>query len=200
MPLACAARKISAASAASRALAQEATGLLGGHIDILVNNTGIFPDISTLATDEETFDRVYAVNVKAAFFLTQALVRLGILIGTLYSSTKGAVETMTRAWAAEFGPQGVRVNAISPGVIQPEDWDPAAEHPGAAFMRSAPAGTPGHPEAIAAATVYLASDDAALVHGAVLDIDGAPPRSAVTCIIGLLCQPGADWMTAQSIR
>src|SRR6202453_68217 len=178
-------------AAASRTLAQEAAGLLGGRIDILVNNAGIFPGTSTLATDEETFDRVYAVNVKSAFFLTQALVpamirdgggtiinlgswiaRLAVPTGALYSSAKGAVETMTRAWAAEFGPHGIRVNAISPGVIQPEDWDPAAEYPGAVFMRSAPAGTPGHPDAIAAAAVYLASDQAAFVHGAVLDIDG----------------------------
>jgi NAD(P)-dependent dehydrogenase (short-subunit alcohol dehydrogenase family) len=178
-------------AAASRTLAQEAAGLLGGRIDILVNNAGIFPGTSTLTTDEETFDRVYAVNVKSPFFLTQALVpamirdgggtiinlgswiaRLAVPTGALYSSTKGAVETMTRAWAAEFGPHGIRVNAISPGVIQPEGWDPAAEYPGAVFMRSAPAGAPGHPDAIAAAAVYLASDQAAFVHGAVLDIDG----------------------------
>ena len=60
-------------AAASRALAEEAAGLLGGHIDILVNNAGIFPGNTTLTTDEETFDRVYAVNVKSAFFLTQAV-------------------------------------------------------------------------------------------------------------------------------
>ncbi|HSZ41480.1 MAG TPA: SDR family NAD(P)-dependent oxidoreductase, partial [Trebonia sp.] len=60
-------------AAASRALAEEAAGLLGGRIDILVNNAGIFPGHSTLTTDEDTFDRVYAVNVKSAFFLTQAV-------------------------------------------------------------------------------------------------------------------------------
>jgi NAD(P)-dependent dehydrogenase (short-subunit alcohol dehydrogenase family) len=178
-------------AAASRALAEEATGLLGGRVDILVNNAGIFPGHTTLATDEETFDRVYAVNVKSAFFLTQTVApamiragggaiinlgswvaRLGLPVGALYSSTKGAVETLTRAWAAEFGPLGIRVNAISPGVILPPDWDPATEYPGAVFMRGAPASAPGNPEAIAAAAVYLASDEAAFVHGAVLDIDG----------------------------
>lgn len=123
-------------AAASRALAEEATRVLGGRIDVLVNNAGIYPADSTTATDEKTFDQVYAVNVKAPFFLTAAvapamveagggsiinlgswIARLGIPIGALYSSTKGAVETLTRAWAAEFGPQGVRVNAISPGVV-----------------------------------------------------------------------------------
>jgi len=100
-----------------------------------------------VSTDEKTFDRVYAVNVKAPFFLTAAIApamveagsgaiinlgswiaRLGIPVSALYSSTKGAVETLTRAWAAEFGPHGVRVNAISPGVIQTPA--PGEEHPG----------------------------------------------------------------------
>ncbi|HSZ40015.1 MAG TPA: SDR family oxidoreductase [Trebonia sp.] len=178
-------------AAASQALAAEAAGLLGGHVDILVNNAGVFPAAGTLATDEETFDRVYGVNVKAAFFLTQALVpamirdgggviinlgswvaRLAPPAGIVYGSSKGAVESLTRAWAAEFGPVGIRVNALSPGVIQPPDWDPAAEYPGAVFMRGTPAGTTGHPDAIAAAAVFLASEEAAFAQGAVLDIDG----------------------------
>jgi NAD(P)-dependent dehydrogenase (short-subunit alcohol dehydrogenase family) len=60
---------------ASRALAEQATSVLGGRIDILVNNAGIYPGGSTAATDEKTFDRVYAVNVKAPFFLTAAIAR-----------------------------------------------------------------------------------------------------------------------------
>jgi NAD(P)-dependent dehydrogenase (short-subunit alcohol dehydrogenase family) len=180
---------------ASRDLADEATRALGGHIDILVNNAGIFPGPSTPDTDEATFDEVYAVNVKAPFFLTAAIApvmaargegsiinlgswiaRLGIPIGALYSSTKGAVETLTRAWAAEFGPAGVRVNAISPGVIRPDSppGDPAAE-----MMRGTPAGRPGTPEAIAHAAVYLASDEAAFVHGTVIDVDGGRVGTAV---------------------
>src|ERR1700727_1116314 len=105
---------------ASSALAAEATRLLG-RIDVLVNSAGIFPGSTTAETNEATFDRVYAVNVKAPFFLTAAvapamaergsgaiinlgswIARLGIPIGSLYSSTKGAVENLTRAWAAEF--------------------------------------------------------------------------------------------------
>jgi len=184
--------------AASQALAREAAAVLGGRIDVLVNNAGIYPPGTTLTTDEETFDRVYAVNVKAPYFLTQAvaplmvsagggviinlgswIARLGISQASLYSSTKGALETLTRAWAAEFGPRGIRVNAISPGVIRAPDWDPAQEFPGTVFMRGTPAGDTGHPAAIGAAAVYLASNESAFVHGTVLDVDGGRTGVAV---------------------
>jgi NAD(P)-dependent dehydrogenase (short-subunit alcohol dehydrogenase family) len=190
-------------AAASQALAEEAARALGGRIDILVNNAGIFPGNTTLTTDEETFDRVYAVNVKAPFFLTQAvaplmisagggaiinlgswIARLGIPVGALYSSTKGALETLTRAWAAEFGPQGIRVNGISPGVIRTPDLAPDVEHPSDFFMRGTPAGHAGHPDAIAAAAVYLASEEAAFVHGTVLDVDGGRVGVAVVAHSG----------------
>jgi NAD(P)-dependent dehydrogenase (short-subunit alcohol dehydrogenase family) len=181
-------------AARSRELAGEATRLLDGHIDILVNNAGIYPGATTAGTDEETFDRVYAVNVKAPFFLTAAvapamaatgggaiinlgswIARLGIPVGALYSSTKGAMETLTRAWAAEFGPS-VRVNAISPGVVH----EPSAEpRPGDSMMNGTPAGRHGTPDAIASAAVYLASDEAGFVHGTVIDVDGGRAGVAV---------------------
>jgi NAD(P)-dependent dehydrogenase (short-subunit alcohol dehydrogenase family) len=185
--------------ATSSALAAEATRVLGGRIDVLVNNAGIYPAASTVETDEETFDRVYAVNVKAPFFLTAAIApamvargsgaivnlgswiaRLGIPVGGLYSSTKGAIETLTRAWAAEFGPSGVRVNAISPGVVLPGPSEQAER--AEVTMRGTPAGASGRPEAIAHAAVYLASDEAEFVHGTVIDVDGG--RVGVAVIAG----------------
>lgn len=181
---------------ASYALAREAMSVLGGGIDILVNNAGIYPGDSTADTDEKTFDQVYAVNVKAPFFLTAAIApamveagggaiinlgswitRLGVPVGALYSSTKGAVETLTRAWAAEFGPRGVRVNAISPGVIL--EPTPGVAHPGEVMMNGTPAGGMGEPQAVAHAAVYLASEEAAFVHGIVLDVDGGRTTTAV---------------------
>ena len=105
------------------------------------------------------------------------IARLGIPIGALYSSTKGAMETLTRAWAAEFGPQGVRVNAISPGVVQTPA--PGTEHPGEVMMKGTPAGRAGSPAAIAYAAVYLASDEAAFVHGTIIDVDGGRTTVAV---------------------
>ncbi|WP_434444768.1 SDR family NAD(P)-dependent oxidoreductase [Lentzea sp. E54] len=188
-------------SAASRALAAEATDLLGGRVDILVNNAGIYPPSSTPTADEEMFDRVFGVNVKAPFFLTQALVpamigagggvvinlgswitRLGVPSGSIYSASKGAMETFTRAWASEFGSQGIRVNAISPGVIASADWDDSTRGYADRMMHGTPAGRSGHPGEIAAAAVYLASDDAEFVHGIVLDVDGGRTGVAVVAV------------------
>jgi NAD(P)-dependent dehydrogenase (short-subunit alcohol dehydrogenase family) len=182
----------------SHDLAAEATRLLGGRIDILVNNAGIFPGGTTASTDEATVDRMIGVNVKAPYFLTGAIApamaergygviinlgswiaRLGIGVGTFYASTKGALESLTRAWSAEYGPGGVRVNAISPGVIRTPDLDPGVAHPAEVMMRGTPAGGTGKPEAIAAAAVYLASDGAAFVHGTVIDVDGGRVGAAV---------------------
>jgi NAD(P)-dependent dehydrogenase (short-subunit alcohol dehydrogenase family) len=180
-------------AAASRELAAGATK--GGRVDILVNNAGIFPGDKTPDTDEETFDRVFAVNVKAPFFLTAALApamaergegaivnlgswvaRLAVPVGALYASSKGALETLTRAWAAEFGPSGVRVNAISPGVMRPIADQPA---PAEVMMLGTPAGVAGPARAVGAAAVYLASDEAEFVHAATLDVDGGRVGAAV---------------------
>ncbi|MCX5384591.1 SDR family NAD(P)-dependent oxidoreductase [Streptomyces sp. NBC_00083] len=183
-------------AASSQALAREAARALGGRIDVLVNNAGIYPGDTTPATAEKTFDEVYAVNVKAPFFLTAAvapamveagggaivnlgswIARLGIPVGALYSSTKGAMETLTRAWAAEFGPYGVRVNAISPGVVQTPA--PGETHAAEVMMQGTPAGRMGTPDAVAHAAVYLAGDESSFVHGVVLDVDGGRTGVAV---------------------
>ncbi|MDT4902207.1 MAG: hypothetical protein QOH52_223 [Pseudonocardiales bacterium] len=172
----------------SQELAASAAAVYG-PIEILVNNAGIYPPGGTLAIDGDTFDRIWQVNVKAPYFLTAALVpamierghgvvinlgswgaRLGLPGGTAYASTKGAVETLTRSWAAEFGAHGVRVNAISPGVTF-DDAHPVAELAGP-MMDTSPLGRLVTPDAIARAAVFLASDDATDIHGSVLDVDG----------------------------
>jgi len=178
----------------SRELSEAALDALGGRVDVLVNSAGIFPSSTTLTVDEAMFDQVYAVNVKAPFFLASALApgmtargsgsiinlgswvaRLGIPVGALYASTKGAMETLTRAWAAEFGGPGVRVNAISPGVVRTA----TRNDPAAAMMRGTPYGRFGTPDAIAHAAIYLASDESLFVNGTVLDVDGARVGVAV---------------------
>ena len=176
--------------ASARDLARQAVGLGGGHVDILVNNAGIFPFGPTAAATEADFDSVYAVNVKVPFFLVAelapamaahgrgAIVNVTTMVAqfgqegmALYGSSKAALVLLTKAWAAEYGPSGVRVNAVSPGPTRTEGTAPM----GAALDQLAattPHGRPGTPEDIAAAITYLASDDAAYVHGAILPVDG----------------------------
>jgi NAD(P)-dependent dehydrogenase (short-subunit alcohol dehydrogenase family) len=177
-------------AAAAMDLAARATEALRGRVDILVNNAGIFPFGPTASIDEATVDAVYALNVKAPWFLVAALAPAmaergsGAIVNVttmvadfgadamgLYGSTKAALTLLTKSWAAEFGPNGVRVNAISPGPTRTE---------GTAAMGNAldqlaslaPAGRPASPEEIAAGIVFLASDEASFVHGAVLAADG----------------------------
>jgi NAD(P)-dependent dehydrogenase (short-subunit alcohol dehydrogenase family) len=171
-------------------LAARATEALGGRIDILVNSAGVFPFGPTDSIDEATVDQVYALNVKAPWFLvaalapgmaqrgTGAIVNVSTMVAqfgadgmALYGSSKAAVELLTKAWAAEFGPKGVRVNAISPGPTRTEGTAAMGEALDQ-LASLAPAGRPASPEEIAAGIVFLVSDDASFVHGAVLAADG----------------------------
>jgi NAD(P)-dependent dehydrogenase (short-subunit alcohol dehydrogenase family) len=92
------------------------------------------------------------------------------------------METLTRAWAAEFGPRGIRVNAVSPGVVRGPDVYADGEHPASAMMLGTPAGRTGNPEEIASAVVYLCAAESAFIHGAVLDVDGG--RTGVAVLAG----------------
>jgi NAD(P)-dependent dehydrogenase (short-subunit alcohol dehydrogenase family) len=175
---------------AVRELAEESERLLGGRVDILVNNAGIVPVGPTAEFDEETYDRAWTVNVKSAFFLTARLAPPmaarggGVVINTgsivvshglagsaLYSATKAAIESLTMSWAAEYGPQGVRVNTISPGLVVTEGTVGGLERV-EAMAAGSPAGRVGRPEEIGPLAVYLASDDAAYVHGSSFTLDG----------------------------
>jgi NAD(P)-dependent dehydrogenase (short-subunit alcohol dehydrogenase family) len=175
---------------AARHLAEEAERVLGGRVDILVNNAGIVPLGGTADTDEETYDRIWTVNVKSAYFLTGALAPAmaargdGVIINTgsitaaygfagsaVYSATKATLESLTRSWAAEYGPKGVRVNAISPGLLQTEGTAGGRDRV-EAMASASPAGRSGRAEEIGPLAVYLAGDDAAYIQGTVITLDG----------------------------
>ncbi|SDQ13838.1 SDR family NAD(P)-dependent oxidoreductase [Quadrisphaera sp. DSM 44207] len=173
-----------------RAFAAEATRVLGGRVDVLVNNAGLYPVPATEDLTDADLDALLAVNVRAPHVLVAALApamaarghgvvvttsscmaRVGSPFGAMYTATKAADEQLTRAWAAEYGPRGVRVNAVAPGVtLTPGN---AAHHAVLDAMAAAtPAGVVVRPEDVAAGVVHLASDDAAVVHGTVLSVDG----------------------------
>ena len=177
-------------AASATDLAARATEALGGRVDILVNNAGVYPFGPTESMDEPTFDAVYAVNVKAPWFLVAALAPgmaergSGAIINVttmvaefgaegmaLYGSSKAALMLLTKSWAAEYGPRGVRVNAISPGPTRTEGTAGMGEALDQLASLS-PAGRPASPEEIAAGIAFLAGDDASFVHGAVLAADG----------------------------
>jgi NAD(P)-dependent dehydrogenase (short-subunit alcohol dehydrogenase family) len=180
-------------AAAARDLAQRAEAL-AGKVDILVNNAGIFPFGSTAET-ASAFANVFATNVESAFVLVAelapkmaergkgAIVSVSTMVAefghpgmALYGASKAALNLLTKAWAAEFGPSGVRVNAVSPGPTRTE----GTASMGAALDQlaaMAPAGHAATPDEIADAIVYLASPQASFVHGVVLPVDGG--RTAV---------------------
>jgi NAD(P)-dependent dehydrogenase (short-subunit alcohol dehydrogenase family) len=179
---------------AAQELADAATAVLG-PVDVLVNSAGVFPFGPTEQTSAADFDWVYRVNVKVPYFLVArlapamaergrgAIVNVSTMVAgfglagmALYGSSKAAIESLTRAWAAEYGPRGVRVNAVSPGPTR----TPGTASMGDALDQlaaAAPAGRPGTPEEIAEAIVYLATTRSTFTHGAVLPVDGG--RTAV---------------------
>jgi NAD(P)-dependent dehydrogenase (short-subunit alcohol dehydrogenase family) len=172
-----------------RRLATRATDV-GGHVDILVNSGGVFPFGPTADTPSDQIDEVFAVNVKAPYLLVAALAPAmaerghGAIINVttmvadfgmngmgLYGSSKAALVLLTKSWAAEFGPAGVRVNAVSPGPTRTEGTIPMGDALDQ-LAQGGPAGRVGQPEEIAAAIAFLATDQASFVHGVVLPVDG----------------------------
>ncbi|WP_419196986.1 SDR family NAD(P)-dependent oxidoreductase [Mycolicibacterium obuense] len=162
-----------------------------GDVDVLVNNAAAFPGALTLEQDVASFERTLDANVRGLYFLTAgaadgmvrrgrgSIVNISSMVATkgvpaasTYSATKAAVESLTRTWAVEFGRFGVRVNAVAPGPTRTEgvaaEWGEVNEELG----RALPLGRTGRPEEIAQAVLFLASDRASFITGAILRVDG----------------------------
>ena len=159
-------------------------------VDILVNNAGASSGGPTDQTSEDAFDLVFDVNVKAPFFLAAAIAprmaargggaiinisTMAAVIGmnglAAYGASRAAIDSLTKAWTAEYGPCGVRVNAVAPGPTR----TPASAAMGDMFdalTATLPAGRAADPSEIAAAVSFLASDDASFVYGTILPADG----------------------------
>ncbi len=162
-----------------------------GEVDVLVNNAGIFPFSPTAEQSLESYQQVFDVNVRATYFLTAALAPkmaakgkgaivnvssiaavIGTPIGSVYNASKAAMDALTRSWAVEFGPAGVRVNSVAPGPIH---TDAAVEGAGEMFVAITELTAlkrTGAPEEIADAVLFLASEQSSFITGAVLTADG----------------------------
>src|SRR5438876_8932694 len=168
-------------ASSAREVARRAVALGNGHVDILINNAGVFPFGPTHETTEEVFDRVYSLNVKVPYFLVAELAPLmakrgkgaivnvstmvadyGVSGMSLYGSSKAAINLLTKTWAAEYGPSGVRVNAVSPGPTRTEGTDAMGEGL-EKLAAQAPAGRPATADEIAEAIVFLATDRSSFV-------------------------------------
>jgi NAD(P)-dependent dehydrogenase (short-subunit alcohol dehydrogenase family) len=164
-----------------------------GDIDVLVNNAGFswFGPTADLAPD--TFDALFASNVRAPYFLVAAFApgmaargsgsiinissmagRIGLPAAAAYGATKGALESLTRARAAEFSPHGVRVNAVAPGPVY---TDGAVPERTAALGATTPMGRAASTDEITGLVAFLASPAASYITGAVLAADGG--RAAI---------------------
>lgn len=162
-----------------------------GQIDILCNNAGITRDARLVKMTEEQFDQVIAVNLKGVFNMTQAvaphmiergygrIITTSSVVGlygnfgqTNYVASKAGVIGMTRVWARELGPKGITANAVAPGFIATDMVKTVPQEVLDRFVAMTPVRRLGQPEDIANAFLFLASDEAAFVNGAVLSVDG----------------------------
>ncbi len=182
---------LSGGTAASDYLIARATDLAGGSIQLLVNNAAqLIPAQSMLDPTEEQIDQALSVNIKAPFLLTQAVVPqmiaagggvvvnmgsinglIGMSVAALYGASKAGLHSLTKSFAAELAAKGIRVNTVAPGPTL-TDTNVASHDMLRQFTADHPEGRPGTGDQVAAAVVFLASDDAAHIHGSTLSVDG----------------------------
>ena len=171
-------------------LARRVREIVGERLDIVIANAGISKAATLEDTTVEDFDNLFAVNVRAPYFLVQQLLPvLGenssvVLLSSLaaraavnnlsaYAATKGAIDTLVRHLAFALGERGIRVNAIAPGVVETDMSNFARTDAGRDFTLGMQAlKRVAQPEDIAGAAVFLASDDARWVTGDTLRVDG----------------------------
>lgn len=163
----------------------------GDGIDILVNNAASFPGALTVEQDIASFESTFDTNVRGAYFLVAAVVPgmlrrghgaivnvtsmvafKGVPGASSYSASKAALESLTRTWAAEFGPHGVRVNSVAPGPTATDgvaaEWGDVNDELG----RALPLGRTAQAAEIAEAVLFLASPRSSFITGSTLHVDG----------------------------
>ena len=162
-----------------------------GRLDVLVNNAGVLKESSLEELTDEEFQETLDVNLRGAMVCARAAVphmirqgrgrllsaasgstRLGAAGLTAYAAAKGGIVGMTRTWARELGPKGITANAVAPGLIQSETVRTVPPDELEATLARIPARRLGTPEEVAAVYLFLASDLASFINGAVVGVDG----------------------------
>jgi 3-oxoacyl-[acyl-carrier protein] reductase len=174
----------------AHALAKQVRAMVGDRLDVLVANAGVSKSATIEDMTVEDFDKLFAVNVRAPFFLVQQLLPvLGngsniILISSLaarasvgtiyaYAATKGAIDTLVKHFATALGPRGIRVNAVAPGVVETDMSNFTKSEAGRDYTLSIQAlKRLAQPDDIAPVVAFLASDDARWITGDILHVDG----------------------------
>ncbi|EHA16480.1 SDR family NAD(P)-dependent oxidoreductase [Halomonas sp. HAL1] len=172
----------------------EALHVIGGELSILVNNAGMGGGDSVLSTSDESLRNFLEINIVSLFRLSRLAItemkkqshgaivnvasiyaEVGATSSSAYSSSKGAVASLTRQMATDYGPSGIRVNAVAPGLIETpltaerirtERWRKQI------FVEQSPLRRVGQSDEVARAIVFLASEDASFINGEILRVDG----------------------------
>ncbi|MCL1785859.1 MAG: 3-oxoacyl-[acyl-carrier-protein] reductase [Alphaproteobacteria bacterium] len=166
-----------------------------GKIDILVNNAGLTRDTLLMRMTDEQFDEVMNVNLRSAFQLCRAavmpmmknktgrIINISSIVGYIggagqanYAASKGALVAMTKSIAAEVASRGITSNCIAPGFVDTAMTASLPEELKAAYLRQIPAGRLGKPADIAAAALFLASDEASYINGNTIHVNGGMMR------------------------
>lgn len=162
-----------------------------GHIDILVNNAGLSSNTPLLDFTIEEFDKIMNINVKAVFVLSKVAVPYlkktkGVILntssmvsmygqpsGVAYPASKFAVNGITKSLARELAPFGIRVNAVAPGITETDMVKSLPKEMIEPLIKTIPLGRIGTPKDIANAFLFLASDKASYITGAIINVDGS---------------------------